>query len=104
MYDPTSPPPIPSASTCDMLDNIVLDVLCLCTCKVARARRRHAEPYANTLGARIHFSHDLDLTVTLRDVQLIDANRIYPYIAGLMFATQISERAMQIKRNEKVLM
>jgi hypothetical protein len=87
-----------------MLDNIVFDVLYPCTCEITRAGRGHAESYANAFGTRIHFSHDLDLTVALCDVCLIDANRVDPYIARLMSMTQIAKSIMQIKRDEKVLM
>jgi hypothetical protein len=102
LNDPTSPPPVPVASACNMLDNTILDVFYPCTCEVTRVRMRHAEPYANTFSPRIHFSHDLDLTVTLRDVHLIDANCVDPNIAGLMFVTQIAKGVMQTNGDEKV--
>ena len=104
MNDPTPPPPVPDTFTCDMLDDIILDVLYPCTCEVSCAGKGHAEPYVNAFGACIHFSHDLDLTVALRDVCLIDADRVDPHIAGLIFMTQIAKGVMQIKRDEKVLM
>lgn len=89
--DPTSPPPVPVGFAYDMLDNIISDVLYLCTGEIARAGRRHAEPYADTFGVCIHVSHESDLAVALCDVQLIDANRVDPYVAGLMFVTKVAE-------------
>lgn len=78
LNNPTAPPPVPVGFACDLLHNIVFDVLYPCTSEITCAGRRHAEPYANTCGVRIHFSHNFDLTVALRDIFLVDANRVDP--------------------------
>ena len=103
MNNPTSLPPVSVASARNMLDNIIFDVLYPRICEITRARRRHAEPYADAFGMRIHFSHDFDLAVALWNILLIDANRVDPYVATLMSVTQITEGVMKIKRDEKVL-
>ena len=102
LNDPTSPPPVPVGFASDMLHNIISDVLYPCTREITCAGWRHAKPYADTFGVRIHFSHDSDLAVALLDVRLVDANCVDPYIAGLMSATQIAKGIMQIKRDEEV--
>jgi hypothetical protein len=103
LNNPTPPPPVPVGLACDVLHNIISDVLYSCTGEITCAGRRHAEPYADAFGMRIHFSHDFDLAVALWNILLIDANRVDPYVATLMSVTQITEGVMKIKRDEKVL-